>query len=191
MYVHASADQELALDLIEQSLDRLGVCNRLNLLLVDAEIWDQWSRRAVDRIASLKLQSSLPPHDHPLGYEWALDPARAGTVTLNPVDGPIAGAETANRETSGLAAAIIAQDAQTAHEFIDQYKGTGAFWNQTTRLLDGYRLFRAPETGISVDRVPGPRGPVTYRDLHLRQVVVRPTGTIDRLPQRSDPTPQP
>jgi len=187
MYVHPSADRELALELVEQSLDRLGVCNRLNLLLIDAEIWDEWSQPALDRIASLRLASSLPPHEHPLGYEWALDPERAGTVTLSPVDGPKDAAETANRETSGLAAAIVARDPSAAQEFIEHYQGTGAFWNQTTRLLDGYRLFRAPETGINIDRVPGPRGPVTYRDLHLRQIVVTPTTTGERLPDQSDP----
>jgi glutamate-5-semialdehyde dehydrogenase len=101
MYVHSTADQELALDLIERSLDRLGVCNRLNLLLIDAEIWDEWSPRAVEWIASLGLECSLPPHDHPLGYEWALDPERASTVTLNLVAGPTAAAETANREHLG------------------------------------------------------------------------------------------
>jgi glutamate-5-semialdehyde dehydrogenase len=31
-----------------------------------------------------------------------------------------------------------------------------------------------PETGINVDHVPGPRGPVTFLDLHLRQYVVTP-----------------
>jgi glutamate-5-semialdehyde dehydrogenase len=31
-----------------------------------------------------------------------------------------------------------------------------------------------PETGINLDRVPGPRGPVTFRDLYLRQYVVMP-----------------
>jgi glutamate-5-semialdehyde dehydrogenase len=31
-----------------------------------------------------------------------------------------------------------------------------------------------PETGINVDHVPGPRGPVTFLDLHLRQFVVTP-----------------
>src|SRR6266536_1414153 len=35
LYVHAAADRAKALALIESSLDRLGVCNRLNLLLVD------------------------------------------------------------------------------------------------------------------------------------------------------------
>jgi glutamate-5-semialdehyde dehydrogenase len=174
MYVHPSADRELALELIERSLDRLGVCNRLNLLLLDEQIWDELSAQAVDRLAALEIASSLPPHDHPLGYEWAMDPERASTVTLAPVKDPVAAAEIANRETSGLAAAIVADDEVAATAFIDAYAGTGVFWNQTTRLLDGYRLFHAPETGINIDRVPGPRGPVTYRDLHLRQVVVKP-----------------
>jgi glutamate-5-semialdehyde dehydrogenase len=35
LYVHGSADREKALAVAESSLDRLGVCNRLNLLLVD------------------------------------------------------------------------------------------------------------------------------------------------------------
>ena len=34
LYVDAAADPEMTLRLIEASLDRLGVCNRLNLLLV-------------------------------------------------------------------------------------------------------------------------------------------------------------
>ena len=174
MYVHPSADRALALALIERSLDRLGVCNRLNLLLVDDAIWDELSVLAVQRLAALDIAGSLPPHDHPLGYEWAMDPDRAGTVTVAPVPDPVAAAEIANRETSGLAATIVAEDEAAATAFIEAYSGTGAFWNRTTRLLDGYRLFRAPETGINIDRVPGPRGPVTYRDLHLRQVVVRP-----------------
>jgi glutamate-5-semialdehyde dehydrogenase len=34
-----------------------------------------------------------------------------------------------------------------------------------------------PETGINIDAVPGPRGPVTFRDLYLRQFVVTPAAT--------------
>jgi glutamate-5-semialdehyde dehydrogenase len=177
LYAHASADRELALALIERSVDRLGVCNRLNLLLIDSSIWDEFEPQASERLTALGIEPSLPPHDHPLGYEWALDDARAATVTLAPVDGVAAAALTANSETSGLAAAIVATDEAAAIEFIDRYQGTGAFWNESTRLLDGFRLFEAPETGINIDRVPGPRGPVTYRDLHLRQIVVVPAGS--------------
>ena len=63
---------------------------------------------------------------------------------------------------------------KAAAEFLGAYAGTGAFWNATTRLLDGFKLFSVPETGINIDAVPGPRGPVTFRDLYLRQLVVTP-----------------
>ena len=81
---------------------------------------------------------------------------------------------TAARETSGLAATIVTTDEAAAREFMDSYAGTGVFWNASTRLLDGFKLRRVPETGINVDRVPGPRGPVTFADLYLRQFVVIP-----------------
>jgi len=176
LYVHSSGEERLALDLIERSLDRLGVCNRLNLLLIDRDRWDALSAAATERLTALGINSSLPPHEHPIGHEWATDDEHAGTVTLAPVEGVSEAADLANRETSGLAASIVASDPRAAAEFIESYTGTGVFWNETTRLLDGYRLFHAPETGINIDRVPGPRGPVTYRDLHLRQVVVKPVG---------------
>ncbi len=80
----------------------------------------------------------------------------------------------ANRETSGLAASIVASDADAARRFLDNYAGAGAFWNATPRLLDGFKLLSLPETGISIDVVPGPRGPVTFRDLYLRQYAVVP-----------------
>jgi glutamate-5-semialdehyde dehydrogenase len=95
-------------------------------------------------------------------------------VTVAPVDGAVEAARTAARETSGLAACIAAADETVAKTFIDAYTGTGVFWNSPTRLLDGYKLLGLPETGINVDHTPGPRGPVTYPDLALRQFVVLP-----------------
>ncbi len=174
LYVDAAADPGLAERLIEASLDRLGVCNRLNLLLVHADRWDELVPRLVGLLTRLGLAASLPPHDHRLGHEWALDPGREATVTLAPADGPRAAAVLANDETSGLAAAIVTQDKAAAAEFLGGYAGTGAFWNSSTRLLDGFKLFSVPETGINIDAVPGPRGPVTFRDLYLRQFVVTP-----------------
>ena len=98
----------------------------------------------------------------------------AGRRTIAPVDGPAAAARLADAATSGLAAGIATEDRAAAAEFLDTYGGTGAFWNVTTRLLDGFKLLGVPETGINVDRLPGPRGPVTFLDLHLRQYVVTP-----------------
>jgi glutamate-5-semialdehyde dehydrogenase len=174
LYVHADADFDQAEELIEASLDRLGVCNRLNLLLIHPAAWDEALPRVEALLARLGIETSLPPHAHPLGHEWALDSGREATVTVAPADGPRAAAALANAETSGLAAAIVTPDRDTAAEFLHRYAGTGAFWNATTRLLDGFKLFSVPETGINIDAVPGPRGPVTFRDLYLRQFVVTP-----------------
>src|ERR1019366_4501108 len=174
MYLDAAADPAMAEQLVRASLDRLGVCNRLNLLLVHRSRWEELVPPVTALLDRLGIAASLPPHAHPLGHEWALDPGHEPTVTLAPADGPRAAALLANEETSGLAAAIVTADPAAASAFLDAYAGTGAFWNATTRLLDGFKLFSVPETGINIDAVPGPRGPVTFRDLYLRQLVVTP-----------------
>jgi glutamate-5-semialdehyde dehydrogenase len=176
LFVDAAADRDRALALIERSLDRLGVCNRLNLLLVARPRWDELLPAVLARLEALGLRPSLPPHEHPLGHEWALDDGNEATVTVAPAEDALDAARIANDETSGIAAAIVTDDRAAAGAFLAAFAGTGAFWNATTRLLDGFELLAAPETGINVDHVPGPRGPVTYRDLHLRQYVVTPAG---------------
>ena len=174
LYAHSSADREKLDLLVRASLDRLGVCNRLNLALADTD-------ELADAIASacgelgVAVAAELPP-----GREWALEPGRVATITLHVVSGLDEAVRVANEETSGLAAAIVAEDGAAAERFLDGYRGTGAFWNAPTRFADGFELLGTPETGISVDRFPGPRGPVTYRDLCLRQYRVVGDGTQHR-----------
>jgi glutamate-5-semialdehyde dehydrogenase len=174
IYIDDSADRQLARKVIEASLDRLGVCNRLNLLLIKDTIWKEMTADAQSWLDRLGITASLPPHDHALGHEWALEADREATVTISPVRGPADAARVANEETSGLAAAVIAEDHDAVAQFLNSHTGTATFHNATPRLLDGFKLFSIPETGINIDRVPGPRGPVTFRDLHLRQLVIRP-----------------
>ncbi len=181
LYLHADADRDRALAMTSATLDRLGVCNRLNLALVDRRaagllpdvlaifrergLEVRGTPRAIDAAGDGVL-----PHDRDrLGYEWANDSERVATVTLDLVDDLDDALRIANEETSGLAAGIVTEDAEAANRFLDGYRGTAAFWHATTRFTDGFALTGVPETGINVDAVPGPRGPVTYRDLWLRQ----------------------
>nr|WP_042182971.1 aldehyde dehydrogenase family protein [Kibdelosporangium sp. MJ126-NF4]CEL15261.1 Gamma-glutamyl phosphate reductase [Kibdelosporangium sp. MJ126-NF4]CTQ95698.1 hypothetical [Kibdelosporangium sp. MJ126-NF4] len=174
LYLDGDADLAKAHDLIARSLDRLGVCNRLNLLLIDSAIYADVLQSVMETLAKAGVRASLPPHDHPIGYEWALDSDHEATVTVAPVDDAVQAAQVANEKTSGLAAGIVTENAATADTFMTAYTGTGVFWNATTRLLDGFKLLAVPETGINIDKVPGPRGPVTYTDLSLRQYAVVP-----------------
>jgi glutamate-5-semialdehyde dehydrogenase len=176
LYVGAAADAGKAEALVAASLDRLGVCNRLNLLLVDRAA-EQLLPRLQAVLDRLGIEVREP--DRP-GHEWANDPDRIASVTVRSVESLDAAVALANAETSGLAAAIVTEDAGAAARFLDTYRGTAAFWNATTRFTDGFALTGSPETGINVDRVPGPRGPVTYRDLYLRQYRVVGDGTQSR-----------
>jgi glutamate-5-semialdehyde dehydrogenase len=184
LYVHGSASHEKALAIARSSLDRFGVCNRLNLALVDREaveivpaLLELFSERGLEVRGTV---DGALPLDRPLGYEWANDPERVATVTVTIVDGLEEAMRVANEETSGLAAGIVAEDEAAAERFLDGYRGTAAFWHASTRFTDGFELTGAPETGINVDWIPGPRGPVTYRDLWLRQYRVVGDGSQSR-----------
>ena len=95
LYLDAAADPVMAAQLIPGSLDRLGVCNRLNLLLIHEAVWDQMLPVALAAIGAAGVEPSLPPHDHPLGHEWALDDGNEATVTVAPVAGPVQAARPA------------------------------------------------------------------------------------------------
>jgi glutamate-5-semialdehyde dehydrogenase len=189
LYVHPSASPELARAIVDSSLDRLGVCNRLNLLLVDVR-----AAALLDGLLGLLAAHGLAvygtpraaehapvlPHRGPLGHEWAGDAEHVRSVTLDVVADLDEAARLANEETSGLAAGIVAGDGAAAARFLELYRGSAGFWNASTRFADGFELTGSAETGINVDWSPGPRGPVTYRDLALRQYRVVGDGTQRR-----------
>jgi glutamate-5-semialdehyde dehydrogenase len=186
LYVHREAAPARVAAVARASLDRLGVCNRLNLALVDRDaaallstLLGIFEEHGLEVRGTETIDGVLPLGER-LGYEWAADAERVETVTLHLVDGPAEALRVANDETSGLAASIVTEDADAARVFLDGYRGTAAFWNATTRFTDGSALLGTPETGVNVDRAPGPRGPITYRDLWLRQYRVVGDGSQHR-----------
>lgn len=188
LYVHSGASHERLAAIARASLDRLGVCNRLNLALVDrGGIVLLPTLLAVFAEHGLEVRATAASDvdgagalDERLGYEWAADPERVATVTLHIVDGLEEAVRIANDETSGLAATIVTEEEDAAREFLDGYRGTAALWNATTRFTDGFALLGVPETGVNVDVAPGPRGPVTYLDLCLRQYRIVGDGSQHR-----------
>jgi glutamate-5-semialdehyde dehydrogenase len=189
LYVHEAASFERLVAVARASLDRLGVCNRLNLALVDRaasglvpSLLEIFAEHGLE-VRATETAADFPgvlPLDVRIGHEWASDPDRVETVTLHIVDGLDDALAVANDETSGLAAAIVTEDEHAAQRFLDGYRGTAALWNAPTRFTDGFELLGIPETGINVDRAPGPRGPVSYRDLCLRQYRIVGDGTQKR-----------
>jgi glutamate-5-semialdehyde dehydrogenase len=189
LYVHSGASHERLAAVARASLDRLGVCNRLNLALVDRgavvllpTLLAVFAEHGLEvrGTSSAADVNGVQPLDERLGYEWAADPERVATVTLHIVEGIEDALRIANDETSGLAATIVTEEDAAARQFLDGYRGTAALWNATTRFTDGFALLGVPETGVNVDFAPGPRGPVTYRDLCLRQYRIVGDGSQHR-----------
>jgi glutamate-5-semialdehyde dehydrogenase len=188
LYVHSGASHERLVAVARASLDRLGVCNRLNLALVDRgavvllpTLLAVFAEHGLEvRGTAASAVDGIQPLDERLGHEWAADPERVATVTLHIVDGVEDAVRIANDETSGLAATIVTEEENAARQFLDGYRGTAALWNATTRFTDGFALLGVPETGVNVDLAPGPRGPVTYLDLCLRQYRIVGDGSQHR-----------
>ena len=189
LYVHSGASHERLVAVARASLDRLGVCNRLNLALVDrGAVVLLPTLLAVFAEHGLEIRGTaaaagvdgVRPLDERLGHEWAGDPEHVATVTLHIVDGVEEAVRIANDDTSGLAATIVTEEEDAARRFLDGYRGTAALWNATTRFTDGFALLGVPETGVNVDVAPGPRGPVTYLDLCLRQYRIVGDGSQHR-----------
>jgi glutamate-5-semialdehyde dehydrogenase len=174
LFVDEDADPGTAERVIRASLDRLGVCNRLNLLLVHASLGTDRFRALLEELG-IRIDVDAEP-----GHEWANDPEHVASVTVRSVKDAGEAAALANHATSGLAAAIVTENRETARTFLERYRGTAGFWNAPTRFTDGYALTGTPETGINVGWSPGPRGPVTYRDLWLRQYRVVGDGSQHR-----------
>jgi len=134
--------------------------------------WLTSSRALTEIVASPGSSSSEKANDTlpPRKATTCCDGTRMGNVLRVSSD----------RRPPARAAAIVTEDAATAQEFLDGYRGTAALWNASTRFVDGFALHGTPETGINVDRFPGPRGPVIYRDLCLRQYRIVGDGSQHR-----------
>jgi len=98
LFADSAADVEMFRELLRASLDRLGVCNRLNLLLIHSDRWDELVDVAREELSILGIAPVLPPHAHPRGHEWALDEGHEAHVTIDRADTPADAAAIANTE---------------------------------------------------------------------------------------------
>ena len=163
LYIAAAADPAKAEALVEASLDRLGVCNRLNLLLVDRAAASSPTLRARCSSTARHRRRASPSA---LGHEWANDPEHIASVTRARRRSLEEAVAIANGETSGLAAAIVTEDDAAAQQFLDALPRHGSVLERDDAVHRRLRADRlAGDRASTSTASPGPRGPVTYRDL--------------------------
>ncbi|WP_404310107.1 glutamate-5-semialdehyde dehydrogenase [Neorhodopirellula lusitana] len=185
VYVDASADIEMAVDVIENSkCHRLGVCNACESLLIHEAILADALPSIAERLASRGIEmrvderaasyvtGSVPATQEDFGTEY-LGP----TISIAVVNSLDEAAEHINRYGSGHTDAIITSQILAAQQFTDLIDSAAVMVNASTRFNDGGMFGLGAEIGISTDKFHA-RGPCGLRELTSYKYIVLGNGHL-------------
>jgi len=185
VYVHAAADLERALAIVENAkVQRPGVCNAVETVLIDRAVADAFVPRLVARLVpTVELRGD--PAVRALGGDavalaseddWHaeyLDLILAVRV-VDDLDAAIAHIE---RYGSSHTESILTEDPAAAERFLREVDSSTVMVNASTRFADGGELGLGAEIGISTTRLHA-YGPMGAEGLTTTKFVVRGTGQI-------------
>ncbi|HEX7838072.1 MAG TPA: glutamate-5-semialdehyde dehydrogenase [Kofleriaceae bacterium] len=185
IFVHAAADLERALAIIENAkVQRPGVCNAVETVLIDRPIAAELIPRLVARLApTVELRGddtvralggdTVRPATEDDWYAEYLDLILAVRV----VDGLDAAIAHIERYGSDHTESIVTQDAAAGERFVREVNSSTVMVNASTRFADGGELGLGAEIGISTTRLHA-YGPMGAEGLTTTKFVVRGTGQV-------------
>jgi glutamate-5-semialdehyde dehydrogenase len=185
IYVHAAADVELAVAIIENAkVQRPGVCNAVETVLIDRAIAKKLVPRLVARLCpTVELRGddavralggdAVRPATDDDWYAEYLDLILAVRV-VDGIDAAIAHIE---HYGSSHTEAIITKDREAGERFVREVGSSTVLINASTRFADGGELGMGAEIGISTTRLHA-YGPMGAEGLTITKFVVRGTGQI-------------
>ncbi len=185
VYVHAAADLELALRIVENAkIQRPGVCNALETLLIDRAIAPAFVPRLVAAIGDrveLRGDEATRELGGPAVRPAAEDDWHAEYLDLilavRVVDGLPAAIAHIERYGSSHTESIVTRDPDAAERFLREVDSSTVMANASTRFADGGELGLGAEIGISTTRLHA-YGPMGAEGLTTTKFVVRGTGQI-------------
>lgn len=185
VYVDASADIEMAVDVIENSkCHRLGVCNACESLLIHewiladalpaiaARLAARGIEMRVDSRAAVHVPGGVPATEEDFATEY-LGPI----ISIAVVDSLEEAADHIARYGSGHTDAIITSQINAAERFTDLVDSAAVMVNASTRFNDGGMFGLGAEIGISTDKFHA-RGPCGLRELTSYKYIVRGNGHL-------------
>jgi glutamate-5-semialdehyde dehydrogenase len=185
LYVHAQADCDLALRLIlNAKVQRPGVCNSIENLVVDRAIAVEFLPRLAATLAEAKVEVRadaeakrlMPGARAASEADWSteyLELILAVKVVGN-LDEAVAFTE---RYGSHHSDGIITRDTDAAERYLAQVDSACVYHNASTRFTDGGQFGFGAEVGISTNRVHA-RGPMGIRELCTYKWVCRGNGQM-------------
>jgi glutamate-5-semialdehyde dehydrogenase len=183
IYVHASADQAMAEDIVVNAkMRRTGVCGAMETLLIDRDYPKagqliQKLQAAGCEVRGDPLLEQLVPGVVPAGSEdWDTEylDAIASARLVGGIDEAL---RFIAAHGSHHTDAIVAEDAGVAERFLAAVDSAIVLWNASTQFADGGEFGLGAEIGIATGRLHA-RGPVALEGLTTYKWIGRGTGQI-------------
>ena len=185
IYVAASADFEMALDIVENAkTQRPGVCNAVETLLVDKRIVDTFLPKVEVRLSGKGVElrgcdvarAILPGIKAAVEADWKEEYLDL-ILSVKVADGVAAAVEHINTYGSRHSDAIITGEEKEAEYFVRRVDSAAVYVNASTRFTDGGEFGLGAEIGISTDKLHA-RGPMGLEELTTYKYVIRGEGQI-------------
>lgn len=187
VYVHPSADPDQAVEIVHNSkVQRPGVCNAAETLLLDKALDVALARRILDRLAAsgveLRGDAAIIARHPGLSWKRAVDSDWDEEymdliIAVAEVDGVDEAVEHIAAHGSGHTEAILARDEAAVEEFVARCDSSSVMVNASTRFADGGEYGLGAEIGISTDKLHA-RGPMGAADLCSYKWVVVGNGQV-------------
>ena len=191
IYVEESADQEMALNIINNAkTSRPSVCNAEEVLLVDRSIAEEFLPKLHHRLVVQRVQQNLTP------VELRLDPSAQmiipGTaasendfdtefldyiLAVKCVENSAEAIAHIAAHSTGHSEAIVTSNPNAMAQFTSGVDSAAVYINASTRFTDGGEFGLGCEMGISTQKLHA-RGPMGLRELTTYKYVVHGNGHI-------------
>jgi len=191
VYVDASADLDMALNIIENAkTSRPSVCNAEEVLLVHSAVAEEFLPRLRERLADARAERGLTP------VELRLDERAAAIIPGVPagdadfdtefldyilavrvVDGVDEAIAHIAAHSTGHSDAILTEDEAAAERFTRLVDSAAVYVNASTRFTDGGEFGLGCEMGISTQKLHA-RGPLGLEELTAYKYIIRGSGQI-------------
>ncbi len=187
VYVHADADLEMARRIaVNAKVQRPGVCNSAETLLVDAAVAKAFLPAALSELREngVELVGDARVRELAGGVEvgvatdedWDTEylDLKIAVGVVDSVDDAVAHV---NARGSGHSEAIVTSSEQAAERFVAGVDAAAVYVNASTRFTDGFEYGMGAEIGNSTQKLHA-RGPIGLRELTTFKYVARGTGQV-------------
>jgi glutamate-5-semialdehyde dehydrogenase len=187
VYVDAAADLEMARRIaFDAKVDRPGVCNSAETLLVSSAVAEQFLPRALADLDAAGVELVGDDRTRQLAGDVIVGEATAADwdteylglkMTVGVVESLAAAVEHVNAHGTGHSEAIVTGSEAAAAEFTDGVDAAAVYVNASTRFTDGFEFGLGAEIGNSTQKLHA-RGPIGLRELTTTKYVVHGDGQV-------------